>query len=100
SPIPAYTHYLHDALPILAPKIVYEGISIEDVGVDLTTFDSTLYYSALIHKIKMGNIELNNTVASGNVVENNIDLGLWIKDKQDRSEEHTSELQSRENLVC
>src|SRR5690606_5072212 len=73
---------------LIAPKIVYEGISIEDVGVDLTTFDSTLYYSALIHKIKMGNIELNNTVASGNVVENNIDLGLWIKDKQDKEQYH------------
>jgi len=73
---------------LIAPKIVYEGVSIEDVGVDLTTFDSTLYYSALIHKIKMGNIELNNTVASGNVVENNIDLGLWIKDKQDKEQYH------------
>src|SRR5690606_40826690 len=58
---------------LIAPKIVYEGTSIEDVGVDLTTFDSTLYYSALIHKIKMGNIELNNNVGNGSVVENNID---------------------------
>src|SRR5690606_39324626 len=78
---------------LLAPKIVYGGTTIEEVGVDLTTYDSTLYYSTLIHRIKMGNIELNNTVASGSVVDNTIDFGL-------RSEEHTSELQSRENLVC
>ncbi len=73
---------------LIAPKIVYGGTSIENVGIDLTTFDSTLYYSALIHKIKMGNIELNNTVASGSVVENNIDFGLWIKDKEDKEQYH------------
>lgn len=83
---------------LIAPKILYDGISIEDVGVDLTTFDSTLYYSALIHKIKMGNIELNNTVASGNVVENNIDLGLWIKDKNDKEQYHLgAKMQAIEN---
>ncbi|PRD57205.1 translocation/assembly module TamB [Sphingobacterium gobiense] len=73
---------------LIAPKIVYGGTTIEDVGVDLTTFDSTLYYSALIHLIKMGDIELNNTVASGSVVENNVDLGLWIKDKEDKEQYH------------
>lgn len=83
---------------LIAPKIVYSGTTIEEVGVDLTTFDSTLYYSALIHKIKMGNIELNNTVASGSVVENNIDLGLWIKDKEDKEQYHLgARLRAEEN---
>ena len=83
---------------LLAPKIVYEGTSIENLGVDLTTFDSTLYYSALIHKIKMGNIELNNTVASGSVVENTVDFGLWIKDKEDKEQYHLgAKLAAEEN---
>lgn len=73
---------------LLAPKIVYGGTTIEEVGVDLTTYDSTLYYSTLIHRIKMGNIELNNTVASGSVMENNVDFGLWIKDKDDKEQYH------------
>ena len=73
---------------LLAPKIVYGGTTIENVGVDITTYDSTLYYSTLIHKIKMGNIELNNTVASGSVVDNTIDFGLWIKDKDDKEQYH------------
>lgn len=83
---------------LVAPKIVYGGTSIEDVGVDFTTFDSTLYYSALIHKIKMGDIELNNTVASGSIVENIVDLGLWIKDKEDKEQYHLgAKLRAEEN---
>lgn len=73
---------------MIAPKILYDGMLIEDVGIDLTTFDSILYYSALIHKIKMGDIELNNTIASGQVADNNIDLGVWIKDKEDKEQYH------------
>ena len=71
---------------LIAPKVVYAGTSLEDIGVDLTTIDSTLYYAALIHKIKAGNVELNNSVFSGSVIENTVDLGLWIKDKADKEQ--------------
>lgn len=73
---------------LIAPKILYGGTLIENVGVDLTTADSTLYYSALINRIKVGSIELTNTVASGSVVENNVDFGLWIKDKVGKEQYH------------
>ena len=71
---------------LIAPKIVYAGTEVEDIGVDLTTVDSTLYYAALVPTIKSGNIELHNTVLSGSVIENQLDLGLWIKDKFDKEQ--------------
>src|SRR5690606_15504237 len=132
---------------LLAPHIVYDGMIVQDVGLDIVTAESNMYYSALSEKIRVNNIDLINTVLSGQVVENNLDFVLWIKDqnakdryhlgakmavqnnnymlslfedglminydnwnispnnqisfgKDGRSEEHTSELQSRENLVC
>ena len=73
---------------LIAPKLLYDGKLIENVGLDLTTSDSTLYYSALIQKIKINNIELNNTVFSGSVLENNLNFGLWVKDKKDKERYH------------
>ncbi|MHC8948962.1 translocation/assembly module TamB domain-containing protein [Sphingobacterium hungaricum] len=66
---------------LLAPKVIYSGTEIENVGLDIITVDSTLYYSSLIKRIKVSNIELLNTVISGSVIENHVDFGLWIKDK-------------------
>ena len=73
---------------LLAPKIVYEGTTIENVGLDIITVDSTLYYSSLINRIKVGNIELMNTVISGSVVENMADFGLWVKDNAGKDNYH------------
>ncbi|GGH16138.1 hypothetical protein GCM10011418_18320 [Sphingobacterium alkalisoli] len=73
---------------LIAPKVVYDGMEVENVGVDINTLDSTLYYSALINRIKISNIELINTVLSGKVIENNLDFGLWIKDKQEKDRYH------------
>src|SRR5690606_31359973 len=47
-----------------------------------------MYYSALINKIKVSNIELINTVLSGKVIKNNLDFGVWIKDKKDKEQYH------------
>lgn len=82
---------------LLAPKIRYDGIIIDDIGVDIVTADSTLYYSALIEKVKVGNMELNNSVFSGSVIENNIDFGLWIKDLKDKERYHLGATASVEN---
>ncbi|WP_140938561.1 translocation/assembly module TamB domain-containing protein [Sphingobacterium lumbrici] len=73
---------------LIAPKVIYDGMEVEDVGIDINTLDSTLYYSALINRIKISNIELINTVLSGKVIENNLDFGLWIKDKQEKDRYH------------
>lgn len=71
-----------------APRIVYAGTEINNVSFDINALDSTMYYSALINKIKVSNIELINTIFSGKVVQNNIDFGLWIKDKKDKEQYH------------
>lgn len=73
---------------LIAPTLIYDGIEVKDVGLDIITVDSTMYYSTLINKIKVNNIELNNTVLSGKVFENNLDLGLWIKDKSQKDRYH------------
>ncbi|NQD70200.1 translocation/assembly module TamB, partial [Sphingobacterium shayense] len=73
---------------LVAPKILYDGMRFENIGVDITTADSTLYYSALIEKINVSNLELSNTIFSGSAKENNLDFGLWIKDKLDKEQYH------------
>lgn len=73
---------------LIAPTLIYDGIEIRDVGLDIITVDSTMYYSSLINKIKVDNIELNNTVFSGKIIENNLDFGLWIKDKAQKDRYH------------
>ncbi|MBL1408151.1 translocation/assembly module TamB domain-containing protein [Sphingobacterium faecale] len=73
---------------LIAPALIYDGIEVRDVGLDIITVDSTMYYSTLINKIKVNNIELNNTVLSGKVIENNLDFGLWIKDKAQKDRYH------------
>ncbi|SEN10159.1 Family of unknown function [bacterium A37T11] len=73
---------------LLAPKIVYGGTIINDVGFDINTADSVLYYSAVINKMAISNLELNNTLLSGTAHDNLVDIGLWIKDKQDKEQYH------------
>jgi len=82
---------------LLAPKIIYAGTEVENVGMDIITADSTLYYNTLIGHIIVNNIELNNTVLSGNVVENKVDLGLWIKDKEDKEQYHLGAFMNVDN---
>src|SRR5436309_6205830 len=75
-----YTLSLHDALPILAGP--HHGRAEGDeVGVGR---------SAIIHIEK---------VEAGDSVRDRVG-GFYFLDMYYRSEEHTSELQSRENLVC
>lgn len=73
---------------LVAPELLYAGIHIVDVGLDIITFDSTLYYSSLINKIKYNNIELNNTTFSGQVKQNDLEIGLWIKDNSNKDRYH------------
>lgn len=73
---------------LLAPNIMYDGMIVQNVGLDIVTADSTMYYSALIDQIRMNNIQLTNTVISGQIVENNLDLGLWIKDENAKDRYH------------
>src|SRR5690606_38637004 len=65
---------------LLAPHIVSDRMIVQEVGFNIVTAYSTMYYSALIEKIRVNNIDVIKTELSGQVVENNLDLGLWIKD--------------------
>lgn len=71
-----------------APSITYAGTEINEVSFDINAMDTTMYYSALVNKIKVNKIELINTVLSGKVIHNNLDFGLWIKDKMDKEQYH------------
>lgn len=73
---------------VTAPRVVYAGTTIDNVGLDVNTYDSTLYYATLIERIRIDNIELINTLLSGTVVKNKLDFGLWIKDTTDKERYH------------
>jgi len=73
---------------LIAPEIIYSELQIKDLSLDIITVDSTMYYSTLINNMKVNNIELRNTVFSGQIIENNLDLGLWIKDNKNKDRYH------------
>lgn len=73
---------------LVAPEITYSGTEVKNITADIITADSSLYYSMLIEKVKSGNIELINSTISGDVIENNLNFGLWIKDKNEKEQYH------------
>src|SRR5690606_41726613 len=75
-----YTRSLHDALPIFA-------LSLPALAHRVTVFGSTRNMDATSAGVSKG---------SGSCVRDAIGIPPLLP----RSEEHTSELQSRENLVC
>src|SRR5690606_41754390 len=93
-----YTLSLHDALPILALQLYYkENLSVVKQKTK-TLFDALLELADTYKdKVLPGYTHLQVAMPSS--------FGLWFSAYaevliDDRSEEHTSELQSRENLVC
>src|SRR5690606_41226151 len=87
-----YAPSLHDALPISLSQTTHPGIRIGDTEVFpervTPTSDGTVYAGSV-----KGNVYRASPGES---------VALpWIRTSdENRSEEHTSELQSRENLVC
>src|SRR5690606_40669280 len=91
-----YTLSLHDALPIYFTfewKDIFEirprySVRFTNNKYNLDTFEDTQF---LFHQLRVRTVwYLPKNFEWRNDIENNYD----------RSEEHTSELQSRENLVC
>src|SRR5262249_59707812 len=86
APTEIYTLSLHDALPIL-----FERINDENDGGDFQNPERE-------HRQTVGDEELNERGHHGRDHCQNVDQRIgW---QHDRSEEHTSELQSLTNLVC
>lgn len=71
-----------------APHLLYDGMLIDTVSVDLNSADSTLYYAGTIGRMEVSDIRLINTLLSGTVHDNMVDAGLWIKDSTDREQYH------------
>src|SRR5690606_41715846 len=76
---------LHDALPIFAGQL--EGVGV-DVGVD--------HDAAAAER----RVRLDGEAVDAQVVHAQVEHRAQVVGQPLRSEEHTSELQSRENLVC
>src|SRR5207253_4041537 len=87
APSEIYTLSLHDALPI------FTGFRTGIIGEEprLTDLGKTVSYA--IRRCEFDNYLLRRSGAG-------LDLGRPIQSLEKRSEEHTSELQSRGHLVC
>src|SRR5690606_41701903 len=93
SPTEFYTLSLHDALPIFWLNTA--------VGSNFDTFYSNRYLTTL--HTKLLHTQLENIPYQHIIILANTDFyggGGILNSYSLRSEEHTSELQSRENLVC
>src|SRR5207302_10228917 len=87
-----YTLSLHDALPILA-KLGANSAEIV-FGLLLGVLGGAFGIGAGIQSVN-GFHQRQRFLAIGRFAFRNVGVGMYA-----RSEEHTSELQSRENLVC
>src|SRR5690606_42012049 len=81
APTLLYPLSLHDALPIYARAAEAAAVGVPDP-----------------HRGRLGHAERDHEAQRGNVDRDLVRGRLQLP--QPRSEEHTSELQSRENLVC
>src|SRR5690606_39654925 len=96
-PYPARsTLSLHDALPIYTSEELAETINvgaareIVELARAARRLEKIVYYSSVF-------VSGDRT---GRVREHELEAGQGFRNAAERSEEHTSELQSRENLVC
>src|SRR5207302_8290682 len=83
------------ALPISARLFAergFDGTSMDDIAKELGMLKGSLYYW-----IQSKEALLNDVLSRNPILEEN---AVCEKILSRRSEEHTSELQSRENLVC
>src|SRR5690606_40852075 len=93
-----YTRSLHDALPILEKKLSsFNRIRlILNFAFDIVSFTSD-FKSIVLESHDSRNVSLRLSISTVKISLSEITRGLTFK--LCRSEEHTSELQSRENLV-
>src|SRR5207249_7744982 len=95
----SHTRSLHDALPIWsvsAHGTADDGLTIVRVRVEITNepvdLDGRQFARDVTLAIVPGNLAVRDQIDA--------DLVLLLEDGLHRSEEHTSELQSRFDLVC
>src|SRR5690606_40189028 len=94
-----YALSLHDALPIL-PFYLASGVYTMPEFLERRYSAGARWYLAVISIIGYVLTKISVTIAAGGIVfEALMGMDFWTG-ALIRSEEHTSELQSRENLVC
>src|SRR5690606_42075383 len=96
---PISTLSLHDALPIYYSATVYNGIDIDAYTLEEEAEDYLMFSGRITPEkgvreaVQVAMQSGRRLLIAGSLSKKN----YWYFD---RSEEHTSELQSRENLVC
>src|SRR5690606_41307356 len=90
-----YTLSLHDALPILTSRASGAARSKQVLILTVISFSIIFFVEALCARFNQGDIRLTPRSLMPQPF-----INLSSPPDQGRSEEHTSELQSRENLVC
>src|SRR5690606_41781947 len=88
-----YTLSLHDALPIFPASSAQQ----QRFGLAAGT---QLFHSLIVHYDNGIPIQLEDRVVDASVAPDYLKQNWEQMTPNERSEEHTSELQSRENLVC
>src|SRR5690606_39883991 len=94
-----YTLSLHDALPIFSARYFYNNDNLlikKIIGSNSTPTTEKYSYDRLNRMTTVTKEEFNNNVSKWLTTVDS----LFYDNENNRSEEHTSELQSRENLVC
>src|SRR5690606_39414798 len=89
STTPPYTLSLHDALPIFSPS--------DNTFIRFNFQKTPSWRNEETCHIRYFHLFITFSTCS---IHNAAFIGLGLRTAAERSEEHTSELQSRENLVC
>src|SRR5690606_41565552 len=94
TPPQPYPPSLHDALPI--------WVEYEEGKFDMAVLERALAQTVRVNIDEvMGSVVTLNDVPTVQIpATQDIIIDIRRPDEEERSEEHTSELQSRENLVC
>src|SRR5690606_40138150 len=91
-----YTLSLHDALPIFIPKGWWNAIELLKVNnIQMQPLENDTIIE--VESYRIADYKTGNYPYEGHYPHRDTKV---IKKTEKRSEEHTSELQSRENLVC
>src|SRR5690606_39718312 len=91
-----YTLSLHDALPIFGAGILL--VKRPGAGVVEDAHDTLHRHHGVVQRC--GEVDNEGVLARRHVEVRRLQVETGESSKRLRSEEHTSELQSRENLVC
>src|SRR5690606_41701901 len=96
-PHASHTLSLHDALPISLVRLVTMDDHTE--GIDRIAVDHHVEPDQVIRPV-LEELPVERCIAARTALQLVVEVEHDLGKRQVRSEEHTSELQSRENLVC